>query len=187
MISLVITYCETDPEKKEILKRCIDSFKGQYDELIIAEDKIHNLSRNVNKGMLLAKGDFIVVCADDITLNRGTLKETCIEDVVTTPYVNDRFEKLFPGHMYTIPRRILSEVGLWDETYDGFLFSDSDYWMQIEHRGFEIRKLKEVNILHPHPARTTDRLFKEGREEFNRKKFISKWGIDGYKRIYPMT
>lgn len=187
MISLVITYCETDPEKKKILQRCIDSFKEQYDELIIAEDKIHNLSRNLNKGVLLSKGDFIVVCADDIVLHKGTLKETCIDNVVTTPMVNGRFEKLFPGHMYTIPRKVLSEVGLWDETYDGFLFSDSDYWMQIESRGFKIQKLPNIDIDHVHPARTTERLFKEGREESNRKKFIVKWGIDSYKRIYPIT
>jgi len=132
---------EVDEEKKVILQRAIDSMKGQYDELIVIPDKIDNLSRKINKGILKAKGDFIVVCNDDIVMDKGTLKGHCVEGIVTTPYVNGGVEKLFHAHMWTMSREVLAEIGLMSEEYDGFYYDDSDYWMQIEHRGFKIKQL----------------------------------------------
>ena len=85
MISLVIPYYEVDESKKTILEATINSMKGQYDELIVIPDKIDNLSRKINKGLLLSHGDWIVVCNDDILLSKGTIKDTCIDGVVTTP------------------------------------------------------------------------------------------------------
>jgi len=186
-ISLVIPYYETDESKKLILKGTIDSMKGQYDELIVIPDKIENLSRKINKGLLLSTGDYIVVCNDDIILNKGMLKDTCLEDCVVTPYVNEKSEKLFHAHMWTYSRKVLAEVGLMSEEYKGFYFDDSDYWMQIESRGVKIKQLENVNIIHTHPARTLSKLGKEGQTENNKALFIKKWGLDNYLRIIKIT
>ena len=179
-ISVVIPTLRTD---ETVLQRAIDSMKGQYDELIVIDDKIENLSRKINKGILQSKGDYIVVCNDDIILQKGTLKDTCLENYVVTPYVNGGVEKLFHAHMWTMPRKVLASVGLMSEEYDGFYYDDSDYWMQIEARGFKIKQLPEVNIIHIHPGRTLNTLRKENREHNNRGLFIKKWGMDNFRRI----
>jgi len=186
-ISVVIPYYEVDELKKEVLEKAVNSMKGQYDELIIVDDKINNLSRKINKGLLLSTGDFIVVCNDDIVLDKGTIKDTCLEGLVVTPLVNDRSEKLFHAHMWTFSRKVLAEVGLMSEDYQGFYYDDSDYWMQIEARGFKIKQLENVNIIHSHPARTLSKLGKPGQTEYNRNLFIKRWGIESYNRIIKLT
>ena len=186
-ISVVIPYYEVDESKKEVLKKAVDSMKGQYDELIVIPDKISNLSRKINKGLLMSTGDFIVVCNDDIVMDKGTLKDTCLEGKVVTPLVNGRSEKLFHAHMWTFSRRVLAEVGLMSEDYQGFYYDDSDYWMQIESKGFRIVQLDNVNIIHEHPARTLSKLGKPGQTEYNSRLFINRWGVENYNRIMKLT
>lgn len=186
-ISVVIPHYEIDSSFRKVLNDCIASMKGQYYELIVVEDKIDNLSRKINKGILLTTGDWIVVCNNDIILDKGTLKDTCNMKYVVTPYVNERVEKLFHAHMWTMHRTTLARVGLMSEEYKGFYFDDSDYWMQIEHRGIEIKQLENVNIKHDHPARTLSRLGKDTRMEYNKELFINKWGVTNYERIVKLT
>jgi glycosyltransferase involved in cell wall biosynthesis len=186
-ISLVIPYYEVDESKKVVLQACLNSLKGQYDELIIISDKISNLSRKINKGLLLSTGDYIVVCNDDIILEKGTLKDTCLENYVVSPYVNGGVEKLFHAHMWTIPRKVLAEVGLMSEDYEGFYYDDSDYWMQIESKGFQIKQLENVDIIHSHPARTLSKLGKPGLTDYNKDLFIKTWGLENYLIIIKLT
>jgi len=186
-ISVVIPYLEVDPGKKAVLKRCIDSMKGQYYEVIVVPDDIKNLARKINKGLLLSTGDYIMVCNDDIIMDKGTLKDMCLENYVVTPFVNGKSEKLFHAHMWTMSRKTLSDVGLIWEGYDRFYFDDSDYWMQIEARGYKIKQLESVNILHVHPSRTASSILTEEMITNNRRLFIQRWGMDAFRRIYSMT
>lgn len=183
-ISVVIPHYEIDPSYRAVLDRCIESIKGQYDELIVIEDKIDNLSRKINKGILLSTGDYIMVCNNDIILEKGALKDMCLENYVITPYVNDRVEKLFHAHMWVYSRKVLAQVGLMSEEYEGFYYDDSDYWMQIESRGVKIKQLDSVNIIHSHPARTLSKL--KADSEANKQLFIKKWGLDSYLRIIKL-
>lgn len=185
-ISVVIPHYEIDPSYRKVLTKCLKSMEGQYDELIIIDEKINNLSRKINKGILNTRGDFIVVCNNDIILDKGTLKDTCIDGCVVTPYVNGRSEKLFHAHMWTYSREVLAEVGLMSEEYKGFYFDDSDYWMQIESRGFQIMQMPSVNIIHDHPARTLSKLKNDADVEYNKNLFIDKWGIDSYTKIIQL-
>lgn len=182
-LSLVVPYYESSPEKKSIIQRFLDSAKGMYDELIVVDDKIMNLARKRNKGLLKTTGDFIVLCNDDMVVNRGSLRDLYVEGKVTTPFINGRSEKLFHGHCYGIPRDVMAEVGLWDEGYDGWYYDDSDYWMQIESRGVEIQQLYTVNLLHLHPATTLSTFDNSSRLETNKKRFISRWGEDKLARV----
>ena len=186
-ISVVIPHYEVDESYRAVLDACISSMKGQYDELIVIPDKIHNLSRKINKGILQSTGDYIVVCNNDILLDKGTLKDMCQEGVVVTPYVNGRSEKLFHAHMWVFSRKVLSEVGLMSEEYDGFYYDDSDYWMQIESRGFKIHQMENVNIIHTHPARTLSRLEQSSTQNNNKALFIKKWGMENYLKIIKLT
>lgn len=182
-ISLVIPHLEVNKEKREILKKCLDSMAGQYNELIVIAEPMDNLAEKINLGMSKTSGDFIMVCNDDIILDKGTLDELCDPKYVTVPKVIGGLNKLFHGHMWCMPRKIYEDVGNIFEGYDGFYYDDSDYWMSIEAKGHTIVKRDDIVILHPQPATTLQHLKKEGREETNRKIFIDRWGRGAIRRI----
>lgn len=182
-ISLVIPHLEVNEEKREILKKCLDSMAGQYNELIVIAEKMDNLSEKINLGVGKTSGDFIVVCNDDITMFKGTLDDLCDPENVTVPKVIGGLDKLFHGHMWCMPRSIYKDVGPQWEGYDGFYYDDSDYWMKIEAKGYKIVKREDVVILHPNPATTLSQLPKEGRENTNRNRFVERWGKDALRRI----
>lgn len=183
MISLIIPYYECDLEKREVLSRCVNSMAGQYDQLVVVDEKTDNLSAKINKGMRSANGDWLIVCNDDIELIQGTLKDLCIKDVVTCPLVNGNLLKLFHGHMFCMSREVYADVGQMFEGYKKFYYDDSDYWMQIESKGFGIKTVTEVNIKHEHPGRTIHKLNQDNVEEFNQKIFIDRWGQEKLRRV----
>jgi len=175
-ISLVIPHLPLDDHKKELLEKLLISMEGQYDELILMTDKTDCLAKEINKGMAKAKGDYIMVSNDDLTLFKGTLKDLCDPKYVTVPKVVGGLDKLFHGHFWCMPRKIYEDVGSIWEGYDGFYFDDCDYNMQIRSKGYEISKREDVIILHPNPATTLKQLHKEGREDTNKQRFIERWG-----------
>lgn len=182
-ISLIIPYLEIDEGKKALLDRLLDSVYGQYDELLLMTEKTDCLAKEINKGMRQAKMDYLIVSNDDVYMLEGTLRDLCQPDVVTVPKVIGGIDKLFHGHMWCMPRSIYEDVGDMWEGYDGFYFDDSDYWMSIEAKGYPIVKRNDIVIAHPHPARTLNQLFKEGREEHNRKLFVERWGEEALAKI----
>lgn len=186
MIVVGIPYLETDEGKREVLRRCVASLKGQ-DQVIILSGKTPTLARAIN--MLMEMGfsmgaDYMIITNDDVELVQGSLKELCIADVVTSPLVNGKKNKLFHAHMFGISRSVYEKVGPQYEGYDGFYFDDSDYWMMIEKAGYEVRRVESVNILHPEPGRTLRRV--EGHHlkmANNRGIFVKRWGFDNLQRV----
>lgn len=182
-ISLIIPHLALNEHKKELLQKLLDSMEGQYDELILMTDKTDCLSKEINKGMAKATGDYLIISNDDLTLFKGTLRDLCDSENVTVPKVIGGLDKLFHGHMWCMPRSIYQDVGPQWEGYDGFYYDDSDYWMKIEAKGYKIVKREDVVILHPNPATTLSQLPKGGREETNRSRFVERWGKDALRRI----
>lgn len=182
-ISLIIPYLEIDSEKKAVLDRMLKSVEGQYDELLLMTEKSDCLAKEINKGLAKATGDFLVVSNDDVIMHQGSLRDLAVEDKVMVPKVIGSLNKQFHGHMWCMSRKIYEDVGPQWEGYDGFYFDDSDYWMSIEAKGYPIINTEDVVIMHPHPARTLSQLFKAGREEDNRKKFVDRWGEESLKKI----
>uniref|UniRef100_A0A7C5YX72 Glycosyltransferase n=1 Tax=candidate division CPR3 bacterium TaxID=2268181 RepID=A0A7C5YX72_UNCC3 len=180
--SLIVPHYEVDREKGELLLKFLSSVSGQYDELIVIAQKIENLAHKINIGLQKASGDFLIVSNNDLTLIKGTLNDLCDERFVTTPKVVGVLDKLFHGHMWCMPRKIFEKVGLMYEGYDGFYYDDSDYWMMIESKGFQIVK-KDVIVSHPTSATTLKYFKKEGREEKNRQIFISRWGVEALSKV----
>ena len=182
-ISLVIPQLEIDLDKRDILQKCLDSMAGQYNELIVIAEKMDNLAEKINLGMSKSSGDYIIVSNDDLTLLKGTLDDLCDPKHVTVPKVIFGIDKLFHGHIWCMPRKIYEDVGPMHEGYDGFYYDDSDYWMSIEAKGYEIIKKENVVVVHPRPATTLSKLQKGGRIENNRKVFVKRWGEDAVKRV----
>lgn len=173
-VSLIIPYYEVDDKKKEVLDACIKSFEGQYDELIIIDEKIPQLAKKINKGLSQATGDFLILSNDDVIAREGSLRDLCIRGQVVVPVVHGGIDKLYHGHMACIPREIYTSLGGYDEDYPLHYWIDSSYWMKLVTNGIPIVKHEGVHIDHPEPGRTLKHL----REDManGREIFIKKWG-----------
>lgn len=161
----------------DCLEKCIESFKGQYDELIVVDDTDLSLAKKINKGLRLATGDFLIVSNDDVLADTGTLRDLCVEGRVLSPKVNGGVFKVFHAHIFCLPRSIYGQVGGYDEDYDGVYHIDSAYWAKLINAGLPPDIHYEVNIKHEHAATTIKTLdSKERDENESRAWFISKYG-----------
>ena len=180
MISLIIPTLRVG----DLLDRCVKSFEGQYDELIVVDDKDKSLAFKQNKGMRLAHGDFLIVSNDDVVAERGQLKDLCVKDQVLSPMVNGGVFKTFHGHMFCMPREIFAETGGFDESYSGVYYIDSELWYRLGQMGYPPGICDLVNIRHEHPASTISTLSnKERSDQDGRAWFISKWGVDALRMV----
>ena len=183
-LTVGIPYYESDPEKRHVLNACLNSFTGHYDELIVLSGKQPTLARAINMLMERSTADYILICNDDVILNKGSLYDLCDPEHVVSPLVNGMQSKLFHAHMFCMPRKIYEKVGPQFEGYDGFYYDDSDYWMKIEAAGFKIVTNKDVDIIHNHPGRTLHTYGDNSqRIAKNRQIFIDRWGVDNVNRI----
>lgn len=161
------------------LERCIDSFKGQYDELIVVDDKDKSLAWKQNYGMRMSKGDFIVVSNDDVIADTGTLSDLCVKGQVLSPRVNGGVFKTFHGHIFCMPREIFAETGGFDESYPGVYYIDAELWFRLIQAGYPPGICDAVNVRHEHAATTIKTLSsKETSMADGEAWFISKHGRD---------
>lgn len=181
-ISVVIPFYESDNSKEDELNRCLSSLEGQYNDLVIVrqeKNKPLGFARAVNVGYALAKGDFIIMCSDDIILTDGKLRMLCDKETVTSPHVNGMPYQDFWGMMWCTPRWVYEKTGPIDEAYvNGIYYEDNDYYNTI-------RKIVKpycnmhVHIDHPHGGRTLELTpDREEKMEVNRRYYIDKWGED---------
>lgn len=179
-ISLIIPTLRVE----NLLDQCIESFKGQYDELIIVDDKNKSLAEKINIGLRAASGDYLIVSNDDVTANAGKLKDLCACDRVLSPTVNGGVFKTFHAHMWAMPRQVYAEVGGYDESYKGVYYIDSDYWLRLKDAGFIPDICYKVDINHKHPASTIKTLDKQQQNMGDgRSWFINKWGEGRLKEV----
>lgn len=180
MISLVIPTLHVG----DCLERCIESFKGQYDELIVVDDKDKSLAWKQNYGMRMSKGDFIVVSNDDVIADTGTLSDLCVKGQVLSPRVNGGVFKTFHGHIFCMPREIFAETGGFDESYSGVYWIDSEFFYRLIHIGYPPAICDAVNVRHEHPATTIKTLSsKESSMSEGEAWFVAKWGNDAKRQV----
>lgn len=161
----------------DCFEKCLTSFEGEYDQLVIVDEKLDNLAKKINKGLAQATGDFIIVSNDDVELTRGHLKDLCREEQVVSPVIGDAFPwKTFHAHLWCMPREVYEKVGGWAEYYDGWYYDDADYWMRLLEAGYNPTVTSEVNIAHNHPGTTLGTFNNGDRIAKNRQIFIDKWG-----------
>lgn len=179
-VSLIIPYLECDPGKKEILDRCIKSFEGQYDELIIIDDSDKMLPEKINKGLSKATGDYLIVSNDDVYLRSGSLRDLCHKGEVHSPVVHGGIDKTFHAHLFCLPREVYKKVGGYDETCPSNYWCDSDMWVRLIKAEIPVVKNESVHIDHPEPGRTLNRI--NNQEKDGMEWFISKHG-KGYSAL----
>lgn len=129
-ISLIIPHMPF-PEADAALERCLESFKGQYDELILVINDGMGYGAAVNQGLKWATGDYMVVSNNDIELERGTLKDLLWHSGFSTPRIKPEPRDELPRAIFCMPRwvynTIISCCGyFYDETFEGGYFEDDD-------------------------------------------------------------
>jgi len=176
MISVIIPYWESTPEKKEVLKKCTKSLKG-HDEIIIVWNDRMGFAPSINRGLANAQGDYLIVMNDDVELESGNLKELCVPDTVTSPLNGGRAYPHIWGSCFCIPRRIYNRIGGLDERYETSYFDDDDLIFTLRGLNVPMETVSSVVFRHPKAGTTLDVL--PDRNEFferNRQRFLEKWG-----------
>ena len=175
-LSVIIPYMEIDEGKRQVLSETCKSFTGA-DEIIIVSNWKEGYAIPINKGLAVAKGDFLMVMNDDMTWDGGSLKRLCQEDAVTSPKVNGRVQD-FWGCSFCIPRWVYEKVGGLYEGYRISYFDDDDMKETLKKAGIPMRCVEDVNVT-TQGGRTLEK-FSDRNDFFeeNRQKFISRWGYD---------
>lgn len=165
---------EADPGKQAILERCLDSFRGA-DEIIVVENWKAGYAVPINYGLSQATGDFLMVMNDDLIWDGGSLKRLCQEDAVTSPVVNGQ-QQDFWGCAFCIPRWVYEQVGGLYEGYRISYYDDDDFVNTLKQAGIPMRSVPTVNVQHPEGGRTLH-TFPDHQEFFeeNKRLFESRW------------
>lgn len=173
-ISVIIPYMESDEEKPAILKRCVDSLSG-YGELLLIWNWKMGFAKPINKGLALAKGDFLLVCTDDVYLDSGNIQDLCDPKAVTSPKLNGQ-ERHFYGAVFCMPRWVYEKTGGLYEGYEISYWDDDDFEMVCKTNGIPMRSAPSVNFRHPEGGRTLHTF--PDHDEFykrNAKHFKERW------------
>jgi glycosyltransferase involved in cell wall biosynthesis len=124
-------------------------------------------SKARNAAMLEAKGDVLVFCDDDVTLDRETLsrhaafhdlfKRSAAIGPLSFPDGQTRFPKRpgwvnWSGCNASVPRDAALEAGLFDETLGGYGGEDLEFGYRLEKSGVKFRGLPDAGAFH-HGAR----------------------------------
>jgi len=178
VLSIVIPYYEAKGMewKRTILRKCVQSFSGYYDELIVLSGTQSTLPKTINHGFSLASGDYVVVSNDDLTLVSGSLRALQIPDTVASPLINGG-NMGYSGHIFCVPRNVIDATGGFDENYEIAYFDDDDFGFTVKDKGFSLTGVDSVNVSHPKGGTTLET--REDRNEIfekNKQYFFNKWG-----------
>jgi glycosyltransferase involved in cell wall biosynthesis len=163
---------------EDMLQRCIESFKNQYNNLIIVDELWDNLSKKINYGVTQATSDYVCVTNDDVTLMVGNISDLC-DGGLTSPAIMEGTTKEFHAHCWVMPRDKFWKVGGMDEGYDGWYYDDSGWWMECLLHQVPVSVKNNVIVSHPNPATTLRTMQQKDRTKNNKSRFIELYGNRG--------
>lgn len=176
-VSIIIPYMEVDPEKKEVLRRLVNSLVG-YDELLVISNWKWGYAKPINLGLSLASGDYLMVLNDDLKMDAGgDLHSLCDPNAVTSPTIDGK-KQSFWGCAFMIPRWVYEKVGgLW-EGYRISYFDDDDYINMLRVAGVPMKCIPAVNFENVGGGGRTLHTFPDHNEFFeeNKQRYIKRWG-----------
>lgn len=173
-LSVIIPYMEIDEGKRQVLADTCKSFTGA-DEIIVVSNWKEGYAKPINKGLAIAKGDFLLVMNDDLTWDGGSLKRLCDKNAVTSPMVNGKSQP-FWGCAFCIPRWVYDKVGGLYEGYRISYYDDADYYNTLKQAGINTYCQEMVNVTTA-GGRTLEK-FPDRNDFFteNHAKFVERWG-----------
>lgn len=177
-VSVIIPYYECDEEKPAILKRLTDSLKG-YDEIIVVWNKGEGYARPINKGLMIAHGDYLVVMNDDLILRRGEIRDLCDPNFVTSPIVSGQKQD-FWGCCFCFPRWVYERIGGLDERYRISYYDDDSLKCTLLENNIPMKSIDTVEFENVDGGGRTLHTFPDHKVFFeeNKQRFIEKWGYE---------
>lgn len=143
MISAIISHYAFLPEHDSYLEKCVASLDA--DEIIIIVNDGIGIAKALNRGLSLAKGDFLCVLNNDIVLH-NSLNDFCDDTAVVTGKVANQTDEK-PRSFYVMPRWIYETVGGYDEQFETGYFEDDDLIRRWEALDIPI-KVRDIHIDH---------------------------------------
>lgn len=163
-----------------VLDKCLESFKGQYDELVLISNDGMGYGPAVNLGLKYSSGDYIVVSNNDIILLDGELVNLIDKKGFTVPNITPPPKDDMPRPFFCIPRwvykRLLERDGFfYDPRFETGYWEDDDLIMRI--KDIPVTKIESVTIEHLNGGGLTMKQMGEQRwGDINQKVFKEKWG-----------
>lgn len=174
LVSLVIPHCPLTPEHDELLKRCVKSYRGAHETLIVVNNM--GFGAACNLGVRLARCEYIAIVNNDTTCTGNwTLNDMCHPDAVTFPLVNGVVQE-FSGAFLVFPRWVINKLGgqLYDERFKVGFWEDVDLWTRLKMLEIPIRQLNYL-VSHPNPG-STMKYMPSDTDANNRLEYLSKHG-----------
>lgn len=169
-LSIVVPTYTVDEDLEEMAEWCIESYRGQCDQVIVVEDggnyseKLRKLAdvyvycqknvgftKSVNRGWELSDGDFTAIVNSDTDLLEGNIRDLCIDGKVGCPVIENVPVPLLCGPFFVVPREIKEKYGILDERLRTYV-SDSEYEGRVGHL---IVQVPSVVIWHENQATTS--------------------------------
>jgi glycosyltransferase involved in cell wall biosynthesis len=180
MISLVIPHMPS-MVTDAALDRCLESFRGQYDELILIVNNGMGYGPAVNLGLKYSTGDYIVVTNNDVLLLNGELETLTYWDGFVIPTITPEPKDYKPRSIFcmsrTIYEKILERDGFfYDPRFETGYFEDDD----LHERTKDIKCIQAEPVIAEHTrggGMTMKQMGEKRWFDINEKVFKEKWNI----------
>lgn len=215
--SIIMPTLTRDNDHREVFRETVDSIVENSEdyELIIVDDGstlkldeyanpdvwvLHKDNKGIpaswNDGMMVARGEYIVIINDDITVPSGWLQglRLALDNTISVagPGVvgkTDQFMGIdqthhwFPGFCFMMSRKTMMQIGRFDERFSPFNFEDTDYWVRVMKAGGTLNRNFNVRITHKE-GDVLHKLEYSKVSEKNKQRFIEKHGFDPIPFFY---
>jgi glycosyltransferase involved in cell wall biosynthesis len=116
---------------------------GMVDTYLYSKENV-GFTKNVNRGVQLARHDFVAIVNSDVLVMRGSLQDLCINDRVTCPLTRSEEVPGLAGHFFVVPQAVFKQVGLLDERMKNF-GSDGEFESRV---AGALQHVNSVEIIH---------------------------------------
>lgn len=179
-ISIVIPHVPNLPGTNEALLECLFSLKD-YKQILVVANEGTGYGKNVNEGLRMATGDFLVVMNNDLTLLSGSLNDMVSNDrEFVVPMIAPEPRDFLPRSVFGFNRAVYEEIVekygyFFDESFR-YYFEDDDLHMRMQELGIKSVLRSSVIFHHKDGGGLTCKQFGE-QEGFDRSKkiFQEKW------------
>lgn len=176
-ISLVIPHYPSE-KTDEALDKCLKSYEGYYDQLILVVNDGIGYGPAVNQGLKYALHDYIIVSNNDITLDSGTLRDLVDARCITVPSISPEPKDYMPRAIFCMPRwaytRISSGGFFYDPIFKIGYWEDDDLIKRLG--DIKVKFKGSVHVTHFNGGGMTMKQMGESEwHERNRQVFNDKW------------
>ena len=156
-----------------------------------------SFSNSMNAGIREAKGDYVIIIGNDVFPETSDwceeLVNCCFGEVGISAPVFDypslkdyehkclrgnekfHFMSFYPAVCWCMPRKVIEEVGLFDELFELGCFEDNDYAKRVIDKGYKIIVNKRVCMIHLGGATMKSLCDVKSVHDENLKRFNDKW------------